>query len=180
MRRAVGTLDKESLDALVGAGCWACGGATLLFRTYVDGLVPLMAGEPVGKIKWVYNGEKFLDGVFEVACAGCKHVVFSSADCPRCHASAALASALAAENAHPVPEACPRCGGEEVRYIAFMPATVIYEGKRAEKARTDVDMHDPGFHGYRVDCKSCGTVEETRDECPVCGAAGPIRPRPED
>lgn len=175
----MGRLDKAALDAVIAAGCAACGAKKLVFRTYVDGLLPLMGGEPVGKLKWVYDGEDFLDGVYEVACASCAHVVFSSPDCPRCHASGALARALGDEDRHPVPERCPRCGGEEVRLIAFLPATVAYEGARAEKARTDVDMHDPGFHGYRVDCKACGKVAEVTDRCPICDADGPIRPRPE-
>ena len=91
-----------------------------------------------------------------------------------------LATALATENSYPVPAACPGCDGEEVRYIAFMPARAAYEGKRAEKARTSVEMHDAGFHGYRVDCKVCGTVAELKNRCPLCDAKGPIRDRPDD
>ena len=176
----MGTLDKPGLDALIAAGCGACGGATLSFQTYVDGLIPLMGGEPVGKLKWVYNGEKFLDGVYEIACTGCKKVIFTSPDCPRCHAAGALEKALTTENSYPVPTACPGCESEEVRYIAFMPARATYEGKRAEKARTSVEMHDAGFHGYRVDCKICGTVAELEGACPLCDAAGPLRERPDD
>jgi hypothetical protein len=176
----MGILDKAALDALIAAGCAACGETTLTFQTYVDGLIPLMAGEPVGKLKWVYNGEKFLDGIFEIACARCKKVVFTSPDCPRCHARGGLATALATENSYPVPTACPGCESEEVRYIAFMPAKATYEGKRAEKARTSVEMHDRGFHGYRVDCKVCGTVAELSTSCPLCAAKGPLRERPDD
>ena len=176
----MGILDKTALDALIAAGCPACGGTTLTFQTYVDGLIPLMAGEPVGKLKWVYNGEKFLDGIYEIACVRCKKAVFTSPDCPRCHAKGGLATALATENSYPVPTACPGCEGEEVRYIAFMPARATYEGKRAEKARTSVELHDPGFHGYRVDCKVCGTVAELKGSCPLCGAKGPLRERPDD
>ena len=111
----MGILDKTALDALIAAGCAACGETTLTFQTYVDGLYPLMAGEPVGKLKWVYNGEKFLDGIHEIACVRCKSVVFTSPDCPRCHAKGGLATALATENSYPVPTACPGCEGEEVR-----------------------------------------------------------------
>lgn len=176
----MGQLDKPSLDAILSRGCAACAATTLTFRAYVDGLIPLMGGEPVGKLKWVYDGEKFLDGIYEIACAGCGQVVFTSPDCPRCHAAGALAEALATENRYPVPDACPDCGDSEVRYIAFLPAKTTYEGKRADKAKTSVEMHDPGFHGYRVDCKVCGTVAELEGACPLCGAAGPIRARPDD
>src|SRR5258706_3275334 len=112
----MGMLDKPAVDALIAAGCAKCGGTTLAFKTYVDGRLPLMAGEPVGKLVWAYDGEKFLDGVYEASCAACNHVVFASADCPRCHAPGGLAGALETENAHAVPLSCPRCGGEEVRY----------------------------------------------------------------
>jgi hypothetical protein len=77
-----------------------------------------------------------------------------------------------------VPARCPRCEGEELRYIAMVPAKAIYEGKRAEKARTHVELLDPGFHGYQVDCKNCRTVAKIVNRCPLCDAAGPIRPRP--
>jgi hypothetical protein len=176
----MGKLDKPALDALIAAGCPACAGTTLSFRAYVDGLVPLHGGEPVGKLKWVYDGEKFLDGIYEIACAGCKRELFASADCPRCHAAGALLAALSSTNAYPVPLECPACQSEEVRYIAFLPAKATYEGKRAEKARTSVELLDPGFHGYRVDCKTCGTVAELEGACPLCGAPGPIRERPDD
>ena len=52
--------------------------------------------------------------------------------------------------------------------------------KRAEKSRTSVELHDAGFHGYRVDCKVCGTVAELKSACPLCGAQGPLRERPDD
>jgi hypothetical protein len=175
----MGQLDKPALDAILARGC-ACGATTMLFRSYVDGLIPLMGGEPVGPLKWVYNGEKFLDGIYEIACAGCKAVVFASRDCPRCHAEGALEKALATENRYPVPMECPSCGSEEVRYIAFLPARASYQGKRAEKAKPGAEMHDPGFHGYRVDCKICGTVAALEGPCPLCDAEGPIRERPDD
>jgi hypothetical protein len=162
----MGRLDKEGLDALLARGCPACGAASLAFRSYVDGLLPLLGGEPVGRLKWVYDGEAFVDGVFHVACARCKAEVFASTDCPRCHAAAGLARALESENAFPVPVACPSCGGEEVRLVAIVPA------------RTTVELLDPGFHAHRVDCKSCGTVARLEGRCPLCDAEGPLRARP--
>jgi hypothetical protein len=174
----MGRLDKAGLDAMLARGCPACEGGALAFRAYVDGLVPLLGGEPVGRMKWVYDGEKFVDGVFHVACARCSAEVFSSSDCPRCHAPDGLARALASENGFEVPSACPSCEAEEVRYVALVPARTTYEHRRAEPARTSVELLDPGFHGYRVDCKTCGTVRELTDHCPLCDAPGPIRARP--
>ena len=112
-----------------------------------------IGGEPVGALTWVYDGEKFVDGVFEVACADCQHALFSDDGCPRCHAAGALPAVLAAHNRWPVPAACPSCQGEEVHYLAMVPARVAYQGKRADRARTSTELHDPGFHGYRVDCR---------------------------
>ena len=174
----MGLLDEPALERLVSAGCSACGGAKLTFRTYVDGALPLMGGEPVGRLAWVYDGEKFVDGVYEVACAGCKQVIFAADVCPRCHAPGGLARALTTANRWPVPAACPSCDGEQVRYVAFVPARVDYEGKRAEKARTSIELQDDGFHGVRVDCRDCGTIAAQTDACPLCDAPGPLRARP--
>src|SRR5947209_5627503 len=171
----MGQLTEAGLDELVARGCTACAATQLVFRTYVDGRLPLLGGEPVGTITWVYDGERFVDGVFEVACAACKTIVWQDDSCPRCHAAAALPQILATENRWPVPLACARCDGEEVRYFAFVPARVVYEGKRAQKARSSTELHDPGLHGYRIDCADCGTVAELRDRCPLCGAPAPLR-----
>jgi hypothetical protein len=174
----MGSLTEEDLERLAGDGCPGCGARRLDFRMYVDGLIPLQGGEPVGKVKWSYDGEKFLDGVFEVTCPSCKRTVFADTLCPRCHTDGGLAKALATENRYPVPATCPGCGGDEVRYIAMIPARTSYEGKRAEKARTTVELGDAGLHGYRVDCRDCGKVAELVDRCPMCDAPGPLRERP--
>ncbi len=174
----MGLLDEPGLDRLVAAGCPKCGAHELTFRTYVDGLLPLLGGEPTGRMTWVYDGEKFVDGVYQIVCATCAEIVFSAEVCPRCDAAGGLARALDTPNRWPVPAACPGCDGEEVRYIAFVPARVAYQGKRAEKARSSTELHEPGFHGARVDCRDCGTVAELTDRCPLCDAPGPLRARP--
>jgi hypothetical protein len=174
----VGVLTETGLDQVIDRGCPACGAHRLAFRTYVDGRLPVVAGEPVGTLTWVYDGEKFVDGVFEVTCADCKALVLADDRCPRCHAPGALPAALAATNRWPVPLACPRCDNEEIRYVAMVPARVTHDGKRAEKARTTTELLDPGFHGFRVDCKACGTVAELTRTCPLCTAPAPLRPRP--
>ena len=173
----MGLLDEAGLDRLVTAGCGKCGSHRLRFGSYLDGLVPIMAGEPVGKTTWVYDGEKFVDGVFEVSCADCNTGLFGADVCPRCHAPDGLATALASKNRWPVPTTCPSCDGEELRYIAMMPASVVYEGSRASKPRSGTELYDEGFHGYRVDCRDCKTVA-VRETCPLCDAAPPLRKRP--
>jgi hypothetical protein len=174
----MGLLDEPGLDRLIGAGCLTCGARALTFRSYVDGLLPLMGGEPTGGLTWIYDGEKFVDGVYEVSCADCKAIAFAAHVCPRCHAAGGLARALGTPNRWPVPAACPSCDGEEIRYVAFVPARVVYQGQRADKARTSTELHENGFHGARALCRDCGTVAEVTDRCPLCDAAGPLRPRP--
>jgi RNA polymerase subunit RPABC4/transcription elongation factor Spt4 len=171
-------LTEAGLDQLIMDGCPACGGQRLAFRTYVDARLPLIGGEPVGALAWCYDGEKFVDGVFEVACADCHRALFSDDVCPRCNAAGALPEVLAAPNRWPVPLGCATCQGEEVTYLAMVPARVSYQGKRADRARTSTELHDPGFHGYRVDCADCGTVAELTEACPLCQAPAPLRPRP--
>lgn len=180
--QSVGALTEAGLNDLVSQGCSACKSKRFLFRAVVDGRLPLMAGEPVGAITWIYDGEKFVDGVFEVHCDTCKKVVFASDVCPRCNAPDALSKVLSTCNGWPVPAACPACQDEEVRYVALLPVEVVHDGQRASKARTSTEMHDPGFHGISIDCVDCGVVAPSSDatnaSCPLCAAPGPIRARP--
>ena len=174
---SVGILDEAALERLVGAGCVQCKSHRLRFGAYLDGVLPIMAAEPVGKLTWAYDGEKFVDGVFEVSCADCNTALFSADVCPRCHAAGGLDKALSTTNDWPVPACCPSCAGEELRYVAMVPASVVYNGNRADKPRCGTELLDEGFHGYRVDCKSCRTVA-TRETCPLCNAPPPLRTRP--
>jgi len=174
----MGLLDEPGLDRVIATGCGACGGRRLTFRCYVDGVLPLLGGEPVGRVTWAYDGEKFVDGVYEVACTDCSQIAFAADVCPRCHAAGGLAQALATPNGWPVPAACPSCDGEELRYVAFLPARVTYEGQRADSPRSFTELHDPGFHGQRVDCRDCGPVAALTNACPLCAAPAPLRARP--
>ncbi len=174
----MGVLTESGLDELLRAGCPACGPGGLTFRAYLDGRLPLLAGEPVGKLSWAYDGEKFVDGVFEVTCARCHGLVLRDEACPRCHRAGGLEIALASQNSYPLPTECPSCQGEEVRFVALVPAEVQHDGRRATAARTHHDSYDAGFHGMRVECRDCGVVAERTDDCPLCAEPGPLRPRP--
>jgi hypothetical protein len=70
----MGMLTVAELEETLSRGCAACAGTSLRFRAYVDAGVPMMAAEPVGRLYWAYNGEKFVDGVFEVACASARQL----------------------------------------------------------------------------------------------------------
>lgn len=174
----MGMLTKAGLDDLLRAGCSGCHGTKRTFQMYVAGCFQLMGGEPIRGVVWSYDGEAFVDGVYQVACADCKQVVFSAEVCPRCHAPGGLAKAMTTTNTYPVPLACPGCDADEVRYYAMVPARTVYAGVRAEKAKSHVEPLDDGFHGFRVSCKTCGDVAALTDRCPLCDAPGPLREVP--
>ena len=174
----MGAFTKKDLDDVIASGCKTCGGHRLAFRAYVDARIPMMAGEPIGRLAWAYDGEAFCDGIFEVTCAACSAALFTSSICTRCHAEGGVAKGLATTNAYAVPTECPGCGGEEVTLFAMVPAETTHEGQRAEKARTEVDLFDEGFHGFRAWCKTCGVFGEELAVCPICDAQGPLRERP--
>src|SRR5579863_330311 len=102
----MGLLTEAVLDRLVQRGCVACSGHKLIFRTYVDGVVPFVGGEPVARISWIYDGEKFVDGVYAVDCAACGATQFASDVCPRCHNPTGLEIALSTPNRWPIPAGC--------------------------------------------------------------------------
>jgi hypothetical protein len=174
----MGLLTESRLDEIVQASCPACGAGPLSFRAFLDGRILLFGGEPVSKLTWCYDGEKFVDGVYEIRCAGCSGTLFLAAVCPRCNTADGLARALATENRFPLPKECPQCSGEELQYTALLPATVACERKRAAAPRPQVDPYEPGFHGYKVTCTDCGEVATHSASCPLCEAPGPLRARP--
>lgn len=174
----MGILTEAGLDDLVRAGCSGCGKNVLQFRAFLDARILTLGGEPVSKLTWVYDGEKFVDGVFEVTCAGCKKVLLAADLCPRCHAPGGLTTALESENRFPRLKECPQCQHEELRYFAMLPATVSYEQGRAGKPVTHIDAYDPGFHGLRIECRDCGPIAKVTAGCPLCAAPGPLRARP--
>jgi hypothetical protein len=174
----MGTLTKPALDDLLARGC-PCRASRLDFSTYVDGRFTLLSGEQFGTVTWAYKGETFVDGVYKIACAACKKTLFSSDVCPRCNRAGALADVLESPNRLAIPSACPRCDADTLLYTVMLPARVVYEGKRAQKARASVDLVEEGAHGIRLDCKVCGVVAEVNDRCPLCDEPGPIRDRPD-
>jgi RNA polymerase subunit RPABC4/transcription elongation factor Spt4 len=174
----MGALVNGTFLEVVERGCPSCGGKKLAIETYVEGLFPLLDGESDGTVTWAYKGETFVDGVFRIRCAGCKHTVYEDDACPRCHAEGGLARAREVENRRPPPATCPSCGDDTLVARAFVPADVIYQGKRPDKARAGEGLADPGFHVVRLDCTTCGPVEPAGTDCPLCAAEGPVRPQP--
>ena len=161
-------LSEEEFTALVDAGCTACSGKRLVVEAIVAQRLPLLGGEPYGSASWGYKGEDLVRGTYRIACDDCKEELFATTACPVCRAEGGALRALEQENAFPLPTRCTGCGSELVTATAYVPATVIYEGKRAAKARTQTAPEDPGFHAFRVECKECRNVGERRAPCPLC------------
>jgi hypothetical protein len=161
-------LSEEAFTALVDAGCLGCKSKKLSVEALVVQKLPLLAGEVYGSPSWGYKGEDLVRGTYGIECGDCKASLFSASACPRCDAEGGVERALERENDFPLPTACEQCGDERLTASAFVPASVVYEGKRANKARTQTAPEDPGFHAFRVECKGCRKVLERRDPCPVC------------
>jgi len=161
-------LSEEAFTALVDAGCPSCGSKKLIVESIVAERQPILGGEPYGSPSWAYKGEDLVRGTFQIACDGCKKDLYNETACSRCDAEGGVARALESENGFPLPTACRRCGSELLTATAFVPATVVYEGKRAAKARTQTVPEDPGFHAFLVECKECKTADERRVPCPLC------------
>jgi RNA polymerase subunit RPABC4/transcription elongation factor Spt4 len=162
-------LSEADFTALVDAGCDTCGGKTVLVESIVLQKIPLLGGEPYGAPSWGYKGEDLVRGTYRIACKECERDLYASSVCPRCESEGGIARALENENAFALPEKCQSCGNEMLTANAYVPAVVVYEGKRAAKARTTTKPEDPGFHASRVECKECHTVLQRKDPCPICG-----------
>jgi hypothetical protein len=161
-------LSEEDFTKLVDAGCPTCSEKSLLVEAIVAQKIPLLEGEPYGSPSWGYKGEDLVRGTFLVTCNGCKKELFSATSCSLCGADGGVARALESENTFPLPKRCG-CGSTLFTAMAYVPARVVYEGKRADKARTQTAPEDEGFHAFRVECKECRTVNERRQPCPACG-----------
>ena len=164
-------LTEEAFTALVDAGCTDCQSKKLTVESIVTQRMPILGGEPYGSPSWGYKGEDLVRGTFRIACDECHKELFTATACPRCDAPGGMARALESENAFPLPQSCKGCGSELLHALAYVPATVLYEGKRAAKARTQTVPEDPGFHAFRVECKQCKNESELRTPCPLCGGA---------
>lgn len=161
-------LSEAEFTAILTTGCSACPAAALIVEAIVAQRLPLLGGEPYGTPSWGYKGEDLVRGTYEIACEGCKALLFTATACPRCNAEGGVARALEEPNAFPLPVSCTTCGSEQVTVDAYVPARVRYERKRAAKARTVTAPEDEGFHAFRAECGQCRKVAERRDPCPLC------------
>jgi len=173
----MGQLDQPAFERLMSAGCTACGHPTLEITSFIDRSVVVMAAEPNDAGRWAHDGEKFVDGTYRVACASCAHVIFEHAACPRCHAAAGLARALTTTSRLVVPKRCAKCNELELMAIAMVPAVARFGGGEAPKPRPLVEFGEPGYHVVAYACDACDNAV-VAEGCALCGAPGPLRPRP--
>jgi hypothetical protein len=172
----MGHLDEAAFAAKL-APCGACGSNRLELRSYLDQQIPVMLAEAAGAPRLVHDGEKFIDGTFRITCAACQHVIYASDDCPRCHAANALPAIAAAPSRLAVPRRCPGCNGTELSVTVFAPAVTVHAGGPA-RPKPLAELGDTGVHVVSISCEDCGPITEVADRCPLCDAAGPLRPRP--
>ena len=173
----MGQLDEPRFESIVNAACPACGAATLDIRTFIDRKLDVMLGDPNDDGRWVHDGEKFVDGTYQISCAACQHIVFSSPDCPRCHAPHGLDRALSSPSRLALPKRCPTCKDTELLALALIPSTTRYSGGTAARPTPLADFGDPAYHLVAFACASCDAATVTQS-CPLCDAPGPLRPRP--
>jgi hypothetical protein len=172
----MGHLDEAAFAAKL-APCGACGSNRLELMSYLDQQIPVMLAEAAGAPRWVHDGEKFIDGTYRITCAACHHVIYASDDCPRCHAANALPAIAAAASRVAAPRRCPGCNGTELTVTAFAPAVTVHAGGPA-RPKPLAELGDTGVHVASISCEDCGLIAEVADRCPLCDAAGPLRPRP--
>jgi hypothetical protein len=172
----MGKLDEPRFEALLRDGC-ACGNRTFDITSYIDRSVGVMLGDPNDGGKWAHDGEKFVDGIYRIACTACQRTVFEDADCPRCHAPGTLAATLTTPSSLQLPKRCPGCQELELVALALVPATARWGGGEPPRPRPLVDLLDPGAHWVAFACETCDAATVTQ-RCPLCDAPGPLRPRP--
>jgi hypothetical protein len=173
----MGHLDEPTFERTI-ASCARCGGTAFEIATYIDRYFDVMLGERNDDGRWVYDGEKLIDGVYRVTCAApaCGALAFESADCPRCHRAGALADAIAATSRLAAPRRCPRCNDTELGVVGFAPAVVRTGAGKPAPAATAL-LGEPGFHVIALGCNGCDWAQAA-EGCPLCGAAPPLRARP--
>jgi len=170
-------LDEKKFEAIVAAGCPACHTPEIEIRSFIDRRLLIMLADPNDAGRWVHDGEKFVDGIYQITCTRCAEVLFSDACCPRCHAAGGLARALGDQTRLQIPKRCPGCNELELLALALVPASARYGGGERPKPVPLAEFGEPGHHVVAFACESCDAATVTQT-CPLCDAPGPLRPRP--
>src|SRR6185369_6085920 len=110
-------------------------------------------GDPNDDGRWIYDGEKLIDGTYRITCASCAHVVFEHDACPRCHAAGGLARALGEPSRLAVPKRCPTCKEIELFALALIPAIARASGGKAASPKPLTELGEPGYHIVAYACE---------------------------
>jgi hypothetical protein len=167
-------LSEANFTDLVDAGCPVCSAKKLTIEALLPQKLTVLGGEPYGAPSWAYKGEDVVRGTYRVACQGCKKELFATTSCSLCNAEGGVDRALNEGDPTSLPRTCNSCGGELLAATAFVPALLVYEGKRPGKPRPQAAPEEPGFHLTRVECKTCHAATEPRDPCPLCRQSRPL------
>lgn len=174
----MGELSQDRFDQLVNGGCPTCAKTVLEIDSYIDRSLVVMAGEPNNEGRWAHDGEKFVDGTYSIKCTYCAAVAFESTMCPRCNAPDCLKSQVLLQPSRiTVPKRCPKCNDLELLAVAMVPARARYGDGMSPKPKQTADFGDPGYHIVAYACNACDNAI-VAERCPLCDAAGPLRPRP--
>jgi hypothetical protein len=173
----MGQLDEARFESLVATPCAACQATKVEIRTFLDRRLAIMAATPNDEGKWAHDGEKFIDGIYRIACASCGVVRFESADCPRCHAGGGLSRALGDVSRLVPPKRCAKCNELELLAVAMVHARAKFGGGERPKPEALAEYGEPGHHVVAYACDSCDSAV-VAEGCPLCGAPGPLRQRP--
>ena len=173
----MGALTESTFEELVRGGCPACKHRILEIHTYIDRALVMMAATPNDEGRWAHDGEKFVDGTFRIECTACHAVAFESDMCPRCNAAGALPAIQSSTSRLAVPKRCPKCSELELLAVAFVPAKARYGDGNTPKPKQTADFGEDGYHLVAYACPGCDNAVVT-ERCPLCDAAGPLRPRP--
>ena len=160
-------LDEAKFNSLI-AGCKKCDRRAFEVSAYLDRQVTVMLAKSNNDGRWIYDPDKFVDGVYRIQCMGCQTPAFDSPDCPRCHRPNGLKDALDGESRLVAPSRCPECKGTEMTLTTYAPASVkAVEDQRAQPAQLAY-FGDVGYHVAHIACVTCEWTQSATG-CPICG-----------
>ena len=164
---AHGTSRRASLRSPHSEGCTTCKARSS--RSGRHRPTPTAeAASPNDDGKWVHDGEKFIDGIYKITCASCAHVLYTTDDCPRCHAAGALPRALGDTSRLVAPKRFAGCNELELLALALVPA-ITKSAPARPKPKALVEFGEPGHHLVAYACESCDAAIVTQ-KCPLCDA----------
>ena len=113
-------------------------------------------------------------GTYRIACESCKKELFATTGCPMCNAEGGVDRALNEADPAPLAVTCNACGGDLLVATAFVPALVVYEGKRPNKPRPQAVPEEPEFHMTRIRVQDVPRSHRAPRPVPALRAVTPV------